>query len=123
MRVAVVELAPGIADADNGLVLEEVRGKAFRPHPGAPSEALIIGLTPPFLAAQLLAVFCGHGEITARTAGDCLVPVVGCQLPVSGWFVRRDGFSDNRQLTTGNRFFGRTQLLVFSIQSIRPSRL
>src|SRR5204863_5743469 len=66
VRIAVIELAPGIADADDRLVLEKVRREAFRAHPCAAREALIIGLAPPLLAAQFLSVYCGHGESLQR---------------------------------------------------------
>ena len=52
VRVAVVQFAPGIADADDRLVLEYVGGEAFRAQPGAAREAIVAGVAEPFLAAQ-----------------------------------------------------------------------
>src|SRR5258708_6913913 len=66
MGVAVVQLAPGIADADDRLVLKEIGREALRAHPGAPGEALVVGLAPPLLAAQLSTVTCSHGKTLHR---------------------------------------------------------
>src|SRR5205823_14185193 len=70
----IVQLAPGITDANDRLVLEKIRGEAFRAQPGAPREALVIRLAPPFLAAQLSTIVCRHEQnITARSKGRCPV--------------------------------------------------
>ena len=51
VRVAVVELAPGIADADDGLVIKNVGREAFGAKPGAPGEVVVFLPVPPRLTS------------------------------------------------------------------------
>ena len=49
--VAVVELAPGIADADDGLVIKNVGREAFGAKPRAPGEVVVFFPVPPRLTS------------------------------------------------------------------------
>src|SRR5262249_25538331 len=53
MDVAVSQLAPGIADPDDGFVLEDLGSEPLRAQPGAAHETLIVRLVPPLLATEL----------------------------------------------------------------------
>ena len=66
--VAVVQLAPGIADADDRLVLEDVGGEAFGAQPGAPREVFVGVAAVPFLAAKFAGRVGGH-EVLLERAG------------------------------------------------------
>src|SRR5580704_4893285 len=54
MGVAVVQLAPRIANSNNRLAVEHVRGKPFRTQPGPPSHPVISGRLKPLAAAFIL---------------------------------------------------------------------
>ena len=64
-EVAVVQLAPGVADADDRLVLEDVGVEAFRADVGAASEIVVLGAAEPFAAPQF-ALRIGHEAIMTR---------------------------------------------------------
>src|SRR5207245_1620904 len=54
MDVAVVQLAPGIADADDRLAVEDLWTEAFRPQPGAAREGVVFRTAKPFAAAGVV---------------------------------------------------------------------
>ena len=51
-EVAAIEFAPGIADTDNWLVLEDLGGETFRTNVSTPGEIIVLGSTEPFAAPQ-----------------------------------------------------------------------
>src|SRR5678815_3201193 len=69
MRVAVVQLAPGIANADDRLVLKDVGGKSLGPQPGAPRVVFIRLAAPPLLAPKFFDGVCGHEVLLERGGG------------------------------------------------------
>ena len=60
MRVAVVEFAPGIADADHRLAFENALAEAFGAKPGAVRQAPAIAFAKPIAAAEFYCVILGR---------------------------------------------------------------
>src|SRR5579885_63987 len=56
MRVAIVQLAPGVADSDHGLPIENVTREALGPEPCPACEAIIFGRLEPVAASRIFHV-------------------------------------------------------------------
>src|SRR5207302_10111351 len=69
VSVTVVQLAPGVADSDDGLAVEYVALETFRPKPGAPGKIVILGALEPLTAAE--AFFGAHDLPIQRLAEHC----------------------------------------------------
>jgi hypothetical protein len=96
VEIAVVQLAPGIADPDDGPILKDLRRETFGADGGAVGQALVRGLREPALAAQFRAVGGHSGMVALRGGGHQLRQRSIDRSMADRWFVanrfRRERF-------------------------------
>jgi len=60
VRVAGIQLRPGIADADHGPPIEDIAGQSLDAHPCSMSEAMAVHRAEPRLRPASAVVLCAH---------------------------------------------------------------